>query len=375
MAITLTRGVGMVLFSGLLAGCAGMAQKDSGDATTPPKAPGTARAFLFKKCPLAPPVGTESVLLPALLAPFIKDAASSLIDTGYDYFLKVMSERQRQLTASTTFQATGDFYSIAEQPAPQPQAFYQMPVRCLVLIREADKAPTQGSGQQDGWETNRELVNGALTAAKTGYELQRTPTFYAEFAFVYHTLKVPPQVLHDEAGKPSRDRSGHEVRWEGKDGVPYEFEIKPVRVFYGQSGAARNSGDAKRLTVSVDLAAKTFEGQKWASVPMLAKTFDLGMVKAGGFMAESDLAQKGNAVAPIRPPGRITVRIPHAAGVAYAYAPDLVNMTATAILTESEDGSDIERWLYEKAKEKRDTLTDKAKGWVNDGVDRVTAKE
>ncbi|MGG2419885.1 hypothetical protein ACQV9O_27375, partial [Ralstonia pseudosolanacearum] len=103
--------------------------------------------------------------------------------------------------------------------------------------------------------------------------------------------------------------------------------------------------------------------------------FDLGMVKAGGFMAESDLAQKGNAVAPIRPPGRITVRIPHAAGVAYAYAPDLVNMTATAILTESEDGSDIERWLYEKAKEKRDTLTDKAKGWVNDGVDRVTAKE
>lgn len=370
----LMRGLGLLLVSGMIVGCAGGPKNDSGEASTPPKAPGDTHAFLFEQCPLDLEGSNESLFLPALLAPYIKSAASGLIDASYDYFLKVMNERQRQLTASTTFQATGNFYKVDESATGQQQGRYEIPIHCLVLIREPgqDQSP---SATQDDWKARKDMVNGMLSFAGLDYRLQRTPTFYAEFAFAYHTLTVPSQVLHDAAGKPLLDRSGNEIRWDGKDGVPYEFEIKPVRVFYGQSGAARNSGDAKRLTVSVDLAAKTFENQKWTSVPMLAKTFDLGMVKAGGFMAESDLAQKGNAVAPIRPPGRITVRIPHAAGDAYAYAPDLVNLTATAILTESEDGSDIERWLYEKAKEKRATLTDKAKGWVNDGVGHATAKE
>ena len=203
--------------------------------------------------------------------------------------------------------------------------------------------------------------------------MQRAPTFYAELKIRYLTLTVPAQALQDETGKPLLDRAGKAVVLPEPMDVPIEFEVKPARVFYGQSGAVRNPGD-KRLTLSVDLSAKAFENQKWTSTALLAKTFDLGMARAGDFIPESELAERP-ARAPIPAPGQMKLRVPYGKGNAYAHAPDLVGTTATAILTESEDGSDIERWLYEKAKEKRDTLTGKAKGWVNDSVDRNTAKE
>ena len=65
---TVRRGAGLALALGMLAGCAGPATKDGGDASTPPRAPG-ARAFLLDSCPLDPAIGKESILLPVLLAP------------------------------------------------------------------------------------------------------------------------------------------------------------------------------------------------------------------------------------------------------------------------------------------------------------------
>lgn len=372
---TVRRGAGLALALGMLAGCAGPATKDGGDASTPPRAPGAARAFLLDSCPLDPAIGKESILLPVLLAPLIKSAAASAIDAGYDYFLKVMSERQRQLTASSTFQATGSFYALEKPSAGQQGEFYRMPLKCLVLVREADTEPALSPELREVWDINKEKINGALAIAKAGYALQRAPTFYAELKIRYLTLTVPAQALQDETGKPLLDRAGKAVVLPEPMDVPIEFEVKPVRVFYGQSGALRNPGDKKRLTLSVDLSAKAFENQKWTSTALLAKTFDLGMARAGDFIPESELAEKAGAVAPIPAPGQMKLRVPYGKGNAYAHAPDLVGTTATAILTESEDGSDIERWLYEKAKEKRDTLTGKAKGWVNDSVDRNTAKE
>ena len=127
------------------------------------------------------------------------------------------------------------------------------------------------------WDINKEKINGALAIAKAGYALQRAPTFYAELKIRYLTLTVPAQALQDETGKPLLDRAGKAVVLPEPMDVPIEFEVKPARVFYGQSGAVRNPGDKKRLTLSVDLSAKAFENQKWTSTALLAKTFDLGM--------------------------------------------------------------------------------------------------
>ena len=124
---TVRRGAGLALALGMLAGCAGPATKDGG---MRPRRPGrrARRAFLLDSCPLDPAIGKESILLPVLLAPLIKSAAASAIDAGYDYFLKVMSERQRQLTASSTFQATGSFYALEKPSAGQQGEFYRMPL-------------------------------------------------------------------------------------------------------------------------------------------------------------------------------------------------------------------------------------------------------
>ena len=240
---------------------------------------GAARAFLLDSCPLDPAIGKESILLPVLLAPLIKSAAASAIDAGYDYFLKVMSERQRQLTASSTFQATGSFYALEKPSAGQQGEFYRMPLKCLVLVREADTEPALSPDLREVWDINKEKINGALAIAKAGYALQRAPTFYAELKIRYLTLTVPAQALQDETGKPLLDRAGKAVVLPEPMDVPIEFEVKPARVFYGQSGAVRNPGDKKRLTLSVDLSAKAFENQKWTSTALLAKTFDLGMAR------------------------------------------------------------------------------------------------
>ena len=204
---------------------------------------GAARAFLLDSCPLDPAIGKESILLPVLLAPLIKSAAASAIDAGYDYFLKVMSERQRQLTASSTFQATGSFYALEKPSAGQQGEFYRMPLKCLVLVREADTEPALSPDLREVWDINKEKINGALAIAKAGYALQRAPTFYAELKIRYLTLTVPAQALQDETGKPLLDRAGKAVVLPEPMDVPIEFEVKPARVFYGQSGAVRNPGD------------------------------------------------------------------------------------------------------------------------------------
>ena len=55
--------------AGNACGLRGAGDQDGGDASTPPRAPGAARAFLLDSCPLDPAIGKESILLPVLLAP------------------------------------------------------------------------------------------------------------------------------------------------------------------------------------------------------------------------------------------------------------------------------------------------------------------
>jgi len=369
MGLPIKSVVCAALSLGALHGCAGNAASGADSATALPRAPGAAHAFLLPYCPLDPPTGQETFSIGGIAVALASQVVPTLIDAGYDRLIRAWETRQAGLNASTTFSATGHFYE--NRSGQDSQTLLEPALRCIVLVREATGSLAPSEQVRNDWKIHSESINGALEKAGLRYWLGEPPAIYAELRIRYNTLPVDPQVVVDQDGKPFLDPSGKALALTKTLKVPVEFEVQLARVFYGQSGAQRNTAAQKKLVLTFDLEARTYQDNRWIQAPLVAAVYDFGQVAPGNFLPDTMVASKAAAKGPLPAPARIPVKLMYPHGTAYANTLDLVAIRATATLTESEDVSDIERWMFDAAKTHRATATKHAQDWLSEQIGRV----
>lgn len=291
-----------------------------------------------KNCAVSKKGNAESpiaaILLGSLLKPLVDTAVPAATGWLYDRGVHALEMHNAKLQSSSTAVTTTMLYDVAEN---------KYDFGCVMLVRAA-----RGSGASDANSYYRQERGGIIKPADNSdwlrenalatveeLRISRVPEFYLELAFESKSattetegaiLDTMPALL--SKGKVKLENDEKTMLTSRKARRMYRT-ITPERLDYFASGAERVNDGAKNVSVEVHFEALDVNGS-WK--PFYSKTYDFGKLKVG--------AEKIN----ITSLGTDLFVPPAPRHTADGYR-DPIPVRVTAMLTESDDNSDLGRTL------------------------------
>ena len=282
----------------------------------------------------------------------------------------MLEHRAAELSASTTAKTRTELWKEDGNKALRPWP------KCLVFVRgmfekaDATTVPEDFTRVDASfWDaTKTDNLNKLLQNAGAGFKLQGVPEFYLELPLTYPSIIVPPQGLQDAKG-PVADKLVNPIT------VPVAIELGPPVVRYFKPGPKR-SRTTKRLIFTLTISTDAINNGKRESLVLVDFPIDLGEMswpaKAGKEQFVSTTPIRMNLPYPFEE--RITLLF-DTRKVLYASALNHVIVSSTGVLTESEDGSDIERAIAKVARENHKNFSDPVVKFLNDLIKKASEKQ
>lgn len=289
-----------------------------------------------------------AAIVGALAGALVQTVVPTVANFAVEGVANYLEQRARELNASTT--ASSTLSHIYRQRSRDRQI---VPANNCLIVARGKLGPYEKIASTDG------VFNTALLRdLHPTLGLIAPPEFYAEFKIEYN--KVSGQIV-DEKSKKIADFSTFT-----------EIGLKPVYVYYRQSGAKRNSEKSKRVVVEVNMEARPLVSTS-GSTTVLSTTFDLGEIPFQTKLEGADLARYTPKYAKLPQPTMakvegVTTSPTGAARKANAEVLDLVPVTAMVSVTESEDGGDLERALAEAFRTNKQKFADPLTTYVDERV-------
>lgn len=291
-----------------------------------------------KSCAISKTGNTESpiaaILLGSLLKPLVETAVPAATGWLYDRGVHALAVHNAKLQSSSTAVTTTMLYNVAEN---------KYSFGCVMLVRAA-----RGSMAADAEDYYRQERGGITRPAETSnwrrdtavtaineLSISRVPEFYLELAFESISagtekdeavLDTMPSLLAKGKVKLTEEEKTMLV---GRKARRMYRTITPQRLDYFASGAERINDGVKNVSVEVHFEALDVNGD-WK--PFYTKTYDFGKLKVGS--EAINLTSLGTDL--FVPPA------PRHTPDGYR---DPIPVRVTALLTESDDNSDLGRTL------------------------------
>lgn len=364
-------------------GCGIFSQK-SDPKSLVPKASKPGVVKFLNKCPMTDGVAQNEDMGATLLGIAIATLAPPLIEAATSGLSEWLEERANSHNASTTASTSANLWDLSE-PNKKKAA-----VGCLAFIRgdfvanDPNPLPENKNGSWTSSNTNR--INSELANSDVGIFLKSDPEMYIEFklglevetikAFNYAVETSAPSQSSGNGGAKTSNRGVSRATSDGKRGEgsgesPDEVKIarrlllKPSYFVYLKSGT-KDGGEEKRVVAETKLDVLVPGKDKVESKSLLDRPFDFGENKTPTVHDATDLLTLPSVELPIIEP--YDEEVLNSTGDKILKIKNPVRMTATVVVTESEDKGDLERALAKSVKDNSKdlskTVTDYLKGLV-----------
>lgn len=310
-----------------------------------PKAKTPAIAFFASKCPISKREGSQEAFF---LGPVIGAAGLAvanavippLIETALGLTADYFEGRARALNASTTTSANGYLFARSSDDTGRKktigsvQSPFEPGFHCLVFIRGRLQNAGTTPDTTSKWQVaNYDAVNGQLENVQSlkSFQLATPPEVYAEFEVVTgkSTIYQAKAAASDDSTSPS---------------LYHSIGLRPVYLDYGAIGAERKGDGEKNVLFDISFDSRSLRLGKADSPTVLHTLLDLGMTKEGEVYLPIDFAAK-SAPQMFRMPQPGVYPLTSEKGA--PYTDDLIPVSATVIMTETDQGGDYERAIAE----------------------------
>jgi hypothetical protein len=379
--------IALALVLAVSAGCASIGQKTTTASNQEPKIPKSETPGLVAftdLCPIQHP-GDYKEAVPVIVGALAIAAVTTFVPVVFDLVVGAASDalerRAEALSASTTAKGAAEIWKIQGGGDIRPA------IRCLVFIRgvftQASEQASEEENENDykGVDPNvwdaaaTKNVNSTLSRGDVTARLKGVPEMYAEFPIRYPTVSIPAQTLKNAEGKDLLDEKKVPVKLSKATSLPVAMEIGPPLVVYVKPGPRREKPE-EQLVLALTLTADMMNQNKREEVTLVDRPFDLEKLRWPVRVPRERYVtwQPIRFRLPSPFPEKVEV-LSETGANGYASALNLVRLTGTAVLTETQEGGDIERAVAKAARENRAKFSDPVVKFLEDLIKKNTAKE
>jgi hypothetical protein len=278
-----------------------------------------------------------------------------------------LEERAKELNSSTT---ASDRVVLWRHD--QGKSNYSLWARCLVFVRgefgsgdASAKHAFSTVSNKAIWESaSTDLVNAAFKdAGRENIRLRGAPEIYVELPITYGG-KIEVSDIE------TKDSQGRIIKKETLR-IPRTIEIGPPFLVYLTPGPKRGD-QSKKLVLNISVSADMMSDGKRQESTILDRPIDFGMVSKMSRVERNQFVSS--------PPLKTSLPYPFQEKVDVVQNNKLVTYTAingvtisfTGILTESEDGGDVERGVAKAIRDNEDKLKDPVLKFLDDLIKKAT---